>query len=304
MEIGVSSTTTSRTKGAVRPDIFNYLNYRDYLKDYYLHRKSIQPSYSYAVFSLRAGIKSPNYLKLVMEGARGVTNENIFRFAKALGLNELETIFWENLVTFNQAKLTDQRAYYFVKLTHSPLPESSEGSPRPLIREIRDEWDYYSAWYHAAIRELVLLPLFREDPIWIARALKGRITNLQAKESLELLLRLKFLVRDDQGKLVQAEREVRYFNKQDLKNLAVQRFHKSTAEIGLDSIEKDPPSDRDFSGLTIAVVREALPELKAKLTEFRKLLNHEFSKLESGDQVLQINFQVIPLTSLTEGDVR
>jgi uncharacterized protein (TIGR02147 family) len=274
--------------------VFNYLNYREYLKDFYKYKKASQPQYSYAVFSQRAGIKSPNYLKLVMEGARNITSDSILPFAKALSLNELETIFWENLVAFNQSKTPESRRYHLTKLTRSPMPASGESGR--AIRDIRDEWEYYSGWHHAAIRELVLHPQFSEDAAWIARALRGRLSVAQARESLELLERMGFLVRDERGRLRQAERQVRYLNRDDLQNLAIQRFHKATAELALDSLENDPPEARDFSGLTIAVPQGDLKKMKARLSEFLGALNRDFSTADAAEDVFQINFQVIPLT--------
>lgn len=282
---------------SLAPSIFNYLNYREYLKDFYEFKKSSAKKYSYGVFSLRAGLKSPNYLKLVMSGSRNITANNILSFATALSLNDIETVYWENLVSFNQAKTDQQRRYYLVKLAHSPLPE---GGARPPIRDIKDEWDFYSSWHHVAIRELVLFKDFKEEPVAIARALKGRISAAQAAQSVELLLRMNFLVRNAHGKLVQAERQVRYFNRDDLTNIVIQQFHRSTAELAIDSLERDQVSDRDFSGLTIGVSQEALPKLKAKITEFRKALNTEFSRLDHAELVLQINFQVIPVTGRKE----
>ena len=272
------------------PIIFSYLNYREFLKDFYKFKKATQPKYSYAVFSMRAGIKSPNYLKLVMEGVRNLTNDNVLRFAKALNLTDQETVFWENLVAFTQAKSLEQRQHYFIKLTHGPLPKNSG------VREIRDEWELLSSWHHLAIRELILLPTFKEDPSEIVRLLGGKITAVQAKESLELLQRMKFLKRDENGRLVQAEREIRYFSKEDLRNIAVQRFHRSTGDLAMKLLTELAPSERDFSGLTIAVTEEALPKLKLKITEFRKELNQEFSQLSSAHKVIQVNFQLFPLS--------
>lgn len=51
------------------PDVFEYLDYRAFLRDYYAERKQSR-GLSFRSFSKRAGLGSPNYLKLVMEGAR------------------------------------------------------------------------------------------------------------------------------------------------------------------------------------------------------------------------------------------
>lgn len=297
--------TSAKTKaGAGRKaglSLFNYLNYREFLKDFYAFKKSTTPGYSYAVFSQRAGVKSPNYLKLVMEGTRNLTSDNLLGFAKGLGLSEIETLYWENLVAFNQAKTPEQRRYYLMRLTHSPLPK--KGATDALIREIRDEWDYFSSWHHAAIRELVLLLDAEPQPAAVAEMLMGRITAEQAQESLELLQRLGFLVRDPAtGRLVQAQALVRYFNHQDLANLMIRRFHRSTAELALECLDDEALHfERDYSGLTLAVSKHSLPRIKAKITAFRKELNEEFSippqaPAAQADQVFHLNLQLVPLT--------
>jgi uncharacterized protein (TIGR02147 family) len=293
-ENGVQKAATGLATGLeLTPVIFNYLNYREFLTAFYEFKKKTVRRYSYGVFSLRAGLKSPNYLKLVMSGARNITPNNILNFAKALGLNDLETVYWENLVAFNQAKNEQQRRHYLVKLAHSPLPDGAAALP---IREIKDEWDYYSSWHNVAIREMVLFADFREDPVYIASALKNRISPPQAAQSLDLLKRMRFLVPGPNGRLVQAQRKVRYFSENDVRNIVIQRFHRSTAELAIDSLERDTVSDRDFSGLTLGVSQADLPKLKAKVSEFRKTLNEEFSRTEQANLVLQINFQVIPVT--------
>ena len=44
-------------------DLFEYINYRRYLADYYRSRKEELPAFSYRYFCNKAGIKSPVFLK-------------------------------------------------------------------------------------------------------------------------------------------------------------------------------------------------------------------------------------------------
>ena len=68
------------------PEVFAYLDYRAYLRDYYTSRKAQGASFSFRSFSRKAKLRSPNYLKLVMDGARNLTAEMAARFAQACGL--------------------------------------------------------------------------------------------------------------------------------------------------------------------------------------------------------------------------
>lgn len=281
-------------KGVEKPNVFHYFNFRDFLKDYYHYRKSTSRSFSFSVFSRLAGIQSPNYLKLVMDGTRNLTPANITRFAKALGLTAEESKFWDLLVSFGQSKTEQQKKIYFEQLIKLVPDNEIEGRKR--VRDLQDEWEFVSSWHHAAVRELVLFKTFREDPEWISAKLRHRITAGQAEQSLHLLEKLGFLIRDSSGALVQAERNVRYVSSMPLRNLAIQNFHISATKLALSSIENDPVNENDFSCIMIGVKQEQIPALLEQIAQFRKDLNKKFSTETTAEHVLQINFQVIPVT--------
>jgi uncharacterized protein (TIGR02147 family) len=53
-------------------EVFDYRDYRAYLRDVYQSRKSSEYGFSYRAFAKRAGLSAPNYLKLVAEGQRNL----------------------------------------------------------------------------------------------------------------------------------------------------------------------------------------------------------------------------------------
>src|SRR3990167_3533564 len=97
-------------------DIFTYRNFRDLLSDYYHTQKKQKASYSYKAFAEKAGLNSPNYLKLVMDGKRNLSHKNIKKFAKGLGLESVQAEYFENLVYYNQAQDAETRDLYLTKL--------------------------------------------------------------------------------------------------------------------------------------------------------------------------------------------
>src|SRR5688500_3926269 len=98
-------------------DVFAYLDYRAFLRDYYIEQKARGRGFSYRVFSRRAGLRSPNYLKLVIDGERNLTGEMALRFAKACTLADDEAEYLADLVVFNQASTATERARAYAKLT-------------------------------------------------------------------------------------------------------------------------------------------------------------------------------------------
>lgn len=282
----------NKARGAqtIMPNIFKYLDYRHYLKDYYRDKKAQQGStFSYRSFSRLAGFSSPNFLKLVMEAERNLSADGIARFSKGLRLNKEEARFFGHLVHFNQAQTDQERTQWYRKLATSKRYRE--------IREIeRDQFEYFSHWYYAAVRELVLLPDFQEKPEWIAATLHPPITVKEAEDALALLQRLGFLKRERGKKLVQAERNIT--TTREVHSLAVGNFHRQMLKRASESIERTSHEKRDVSSLTIAVSQDKFDEAKRRIQEFRRELNVLLSDDGEADAVYQINFQMFNLTEV------
>ena len=272
-------------------DIFQYLDYRRYLKDYYQEKKQQKASsFSYRSFARAAGLSSPNFLQLVMEGKRKLGPQGIKCFAKGLRLNREEARFFERLVHFNQATNDEERNRWYRLLATSKRYQE--------IREIeKAQFDYFSHWYYSAIREMVLLPNFKEDPEWIARTLNPSIPVDEAKAALELLVRFGFLTRNGSGHLQQTERSIT--TAQEVRSLAVANYHRQMLTKASGAIEKTSPQHRDISSLTVAVSKDKFQEAKRRIQEFRRELNVLLSEDDQADAVYQINFQIFNLSEIT-----
>ena len=96
--------------------VFEYLDYRQYLKDFYAAQKAKSSAFSHRSFSRRAGLRSSNYLSLVMKGERDLSSEMAPRFAKACGLVKSEADFFCDLVAYGQAKTTDEKQRWHERL--------------------------------------------------------------------------------------------------------------------------------------------------------------------------------------------
>src|SRR5664279_1428769 len=97
-------------------NITSYVDYREYLRDFFEQKKRELRFYSYRLFSQRAGLKSPNFLKLVIMGERNLSKQSVLKFARALGINKKETEYFENLIFFNQSKTLEEKNYFLGKL--------------------------------------------------------------------------------------------------------------------------------------------------------------------------------------------
>lgn len=270
--------------------VYSYINYRTFLKDFYESKKSANPLFSFRVFSRMAGFTSPNFLKLVILGKRNLSASGVAKVAKALSIKGRECDFFTALVNFNQSDLLEEKKKYYDQLAY--FKEFNE------VKKIDvNIYRYLSKWYHAAIRELVLLPNFREDPNWISRKLEKAITPEEALESLKLLEKLKLLKRDEYKKLKPTVKNLS--TDPEIFDLSVSGFHSEMIHLAIKAIDKTPPEFRDISSVTVAVDKATFLEAKKRIRQFRRELNVLLSACKKPDSVYQLNFQIFNLTELS-----
>jgi uncharacterized protein (TIGR02147 family) len=89
--------------------VFQYRDYRQFLCDFYHYKKLTNPYYSYRLFSMKAGFRAPNLLKLVMDGQRNLTRDSVEKFSRALKLTDAEAAYFYDLVYHNQGQFPVRR---------------------------------------------------------------------------------------------------------------------------------------------------------------------------------------------------
>jgi uncharacterized protein (TIGR02147 family) len=271
--------------------IFQYLDYRALLRDLYADRKAYQRGFSHRSFARRAGLRSSNYLQLVMTGQRNLSAEMATRFADAFSLERDEAGFFCDLVAFNLAKTAAERARSYERLTRFRRY-------REVHKLDADQGRYYKHWYLPAIRELVSCKAFREDPRWIAAQLTPRITPAAARAALKSLLALGLLERDASGNLRQIDRLLTT-GPGPLGHQVVS-YHRAMLERASEAIERVPRTEREISSLTLCTSQSMLLELKQRIVAFKAELLQLAEQHGPAERVVQINFQLFPLSRRVE----
>lgn len=273
-----------------RPNIFEYSDHRVFLKDFFEFKKAESPAFSFRRFAQLAGFASPNFLKLAYDGKRNLTLESVQKISNAFKLSRAEAEFLTNLVFFCQAKSSEEKNKYYERMNRSK-------TYRDIKSLEKDQFDYYTHWYHIVIRELVETDDFREDYEWIAKRIEPKISAKQVEDAVALLLKLRLLSRDSTGRLKQSEANIS--TGPEVRSLAVMNFHKRMLALANESLEKVASSDRDVSGATFAISESQMQELKKRVYHFRKsILTWLSSSPETKDHIYQLAIQIFPLTDL------
>lgn len=282
----------ARARTEPAPVVFAYLDARRYLGDFYAHKKSTSPGFSYRSFARRAGSRSPNHLKLVVDGDRNLTPETARKFAVACGLAGPAATYFVDLVAFTQARTTDEKAATYERLLRFR-------EHRAIHRIDVAYGQYHSRWYVPAIRELAFRKDFRAEAGWIAAQLVPPIAERDAADALELLRDLSLLV-DRDGRLVPGEPLVS--TGPEVKGLHYVQYHRTMIARGVAALDELPAKERDISSVTLCLGRDALPRMKERLRAFRRELLQLSADESDPVQVVQLNLQLFPLSREPEGD--
>jgi uncharacterized protein (TIGR02147 family) len=287
---GASSVSSDPNQA---PSVYDFTDYREYLKCFFDFKKLTNPAYSASLFARKAGLgsNSRGYLKLVIENKRNLSAQTIRSFSEALGLNAQESLYFENLVLFNQSDRNQDKKYYFERLM-----ASNKGGRSEQLELMKSQYAYVTNWYYVAIREMVAIKGFKEDPTWIASQLRGKIKKEEVAQAIKDLLTLGLLLRDPTTlELKQSEPLVKIAG--GVFDAYLQNFHLQMIERSKESLLDDEYETRQASGVTLSCAVDRLPEIKKVIAKFRDELTEKFGvDILSPDSVVQISIQMFQLT--------
>lgn len=268
------------------PDVLDYLDYRQYLREVYDWRKKRGDSFfSYRYMASRIGI-DPGYLAKLLQGKVHLGESSIEPTIKLLHLEGKAAAYFLQLVTFGKARNDRQISEEFEKLM------SLKGVGARTLDE--DRFSFYQSWVHSAVRSLIGIRPFRGDYADLARHLSPPITEAEARESVELLERLELLRKEEDGTWELTERFVTTGD--GWRSQAVRTFQGQTMELARESLARHIPEKRDISTVTVTLSQEDMPELRERIAQFRQDILRMARESRRQDSVYQLNIQLFPLT--------
>lgn len=270
--------------------IFEYLDYREFLKDYYNAKKEANPAFSLRVFSDKIGFKAKDFISRVMNGDKNLSSQSIPKVASGLRLGKHETEFFIALVKFNQAETTEERNSAFGEM-QAVLKVVRFAEKQHLLGHA--QYMVYSHWRHLTIRSLIGMYGFDGDYEALARRVHPRITAEEAKVSVKLLEDCMLIKKGKNGKYVLTENAITTGDRTS--KLALRGFHQDCLKLAADSIDRDPPGTRHISGLTLGISQEGYERIVERINAFRKEIALIAEEDENSDKVFQLQFALFPV---------
>ena len=270
------------------PDIYRYTDYRAFLRDYFEEQKAINTAFSHQFFARKANIKSSGFVLHVMKGERNVTKPVLLNIARAIGLDPARTEYFEDLVSFGQAKTQSDREFYFGRIA------AKRKNVKSKALDDR-QYEFYSAWYHSVIRELVTLVDKNNDPATIAKLLVPPITPKQAKNSLKLLAELGILKKDKTG--VYRQESPFLSGGGPVRKTALIKFQKDMLEQAKAAWDRFKAEETTMHTATLCMSEELVDTIRREIRNFKdRLLEIVGNEKKKPERVFHLNINLFPVT--------
>ena len=277
----------------MRPDIFKYFSYKEFLKDWVAYLKATQPSFSIRSLAAKSGI-AVGYISSVTAGKRRLTKKSLAKFSPYLKLQPHEISYFESLIELQNSNSSDLKAHALKKMNRF-------SGFRKLNDQEMKTASYLSKWYYVAIREMVSLDEFRLDPDWIQSRLRYSVSKAEIQKAIKFLIDNRFIVLKNDGSLKASEEDIECFDM--IYSMSLKQHYKQMFDIAKSALDHVPTEERYVLGYTFNLDEEGFKEAKSIMnqafTKLRKLENKD-----GGQDKETFNFSTyaIPLTDSKKGD--
>jgi uncharacterized protein (TIGR02147 family) len=267
-----------------------YQDYRRFIGDFYQHKKSLRSGFSFRLFAQRASLKSPNYLQLVIQKKRNLSDAMAPAVAGAMGLTSHEKRYFCALVRLTnvQSAPPDEQ-----RKARSELLASVKQLVTKLIP--KEQAIVLQSWYGLLVRELVFLPDFEPAGEWVSGRLHGLISAVQAEEALALLCRSGFLKQEKDGRWRAAD-PVIDTGPEGFAEAQVVALHKETLRVWSQNLEKFNADRREMGLINIPINPAQIPELQQRLRAFQEEIIGWLQAEDAPQEVIQLGVYLIPVT--------
>ena len=269
--------------------IYEYLDYRRYMQEFYEERKRCS-AFSWREFSHLAGFSSSNYMKLVCDGKTRLSKVGVERVAMAMELEGSAKEYFAQMVVFADSGDEAKK--------NAALKRMRELAKENKVRTLSaDAYAYFSEWYNPVLRELAPMNPGAK-PMELSKLCYPEISATEIRKTLDFLVQMGLLQKHDEYHYVQTEKVV--MGVAGMVPPAMRPMHRQMAKLAMDAIDNVPVEDRSFAGATRGSSRDTYRRIACEAEKFRQRVVSIASEDKHGEQVYRLNLQLFPLTRRQE----
>lgn len=276
--------------------VFNYDDPALYLRDAWNKKRVFNKNFTVRAWAKQLGISSHGSFYQIIQGKRPLPKKFVMPLSQSLELDAKEALYLETLIDYRKAKSLAMKAHYSERLKEIAPGEKLSFYEIEAFHCLKNP-------LNGAIVELTNVADFKLDAVWIKERLTIKASVSEIQKSLDSLFELGLLKMDESGKARPAHKLLH--TKQDVKNEALQEYHKNVLALGAEQISKQDVKEREYNATAMGIKKSDLPKIKE---EMRSFLNDMISKYESpegeAEEIYQLGIQFFGLTNKNKTDLQ
>lgn len=271
----------------LRPCIYEYNDFREYLKDLYEYLHVKDKKFNKAFICRSIGLpNSRSYFQDVLNG-KVVSAQKVPSLIDIFNLNKDEARFFKTLVKYNQTNDDpDEKDMLF------DLLMSQNKTPINILT--KTEYAYYKNWYNSVIRAILNVIDFKDDYKTLSKLVMPNITVKQAKDSIRLMKNLKLIKRDAKGYLKPSKKIISTGEK--IRSDIVRQYQSSCIEMARTAIIQNQTQPQRITTKTLSFSKDIYEQIEKKIEKVNKEITAlVHSDKDIADHVYQLDILLFPL---------
>ncbi|MCX7725696.1 MAG: TIGR02147 family protein [Chitinispirillaceae bacterium] len=274
-------------------NIFEYVDYRFFLKDYIELQRKISKKFSLRSFAEKAGLAA-SLLNDILSKRQNLTVSAMHKYAAAMELTPREIQYFEAMVGFTNAETNNEKNRFFNEMVRL------RGRSAVKFLDVQ-QYEYFSKWYHPVIRELMVNFGLGDDAEAMSQVIVPYISPAKIRKAIKLLIELGLVYKGEDGswhvtdKIISSEYEY--------ESVFLRNYHLEMLERAKEALDRFKSDEREFQGVTLSTSKETFLRIKERLRSFTdELLNIAAAEKEKSEEVYQINLQMFPFVRRKKED--
>lgn len=267
-------------------NIFDYTNYRLFLKDFYKEKKKKNPNFSYRYIAQKVAFKSAGHFTQIINGQANISTHLITRFCKFLKLKKREIEYFELLVAFDQAKTLEEKRHFYERIVNFKEVSAKILSP--------EQYEFYTKWYYAVIRDILSTYEFTGDYRELAKIVIPAISTAEAEKTIKLLLKLGLICINDKG--VHEVTDAFISANPEEQAVVLSGYARQMIDRAKEAVDLLPREERIVSWSGFSVSKRTFELIAEEIRATRKRIRALVSEDKSPNRVYHFNTQFFPVS--------
>ena len=265
-------------------DIYQYDDFKLFLRDLYEREKSLDSGFSYRKFAHLAEIKNPGYLLDVIKGKRRLSENVMVKAIEIFKLKPLEEEFFRLLVKHAQCKKLDEKEVLLKQILNRRNHSN-------FVRLNPAQSKYYEDTNYALVIAAIEANDFRGEYKKLGSFLEPPLAEGKVKKYVRELCEWGFIKQNSEGRYSVIHR---FLEPPETLGSAVKRMNKEWLLQAPHALFKMTPEERHISTVILTVSTETKKKIRDKIEAFRREVFDLVNEDKTPEEIMQLSMVYYP----------